>query len=89
MTEQINTPQAAATSPGGAANGDTMLQVTGLVRHFPVTRGIIFRKKVGAVRAVDGIDMRHPPSGCRSALERSGAMVRPDWCSEQIQNCGC
>ena len=57
MTEQINTPQAAATSPGGAANGDTMLQVTGLVRHFPVTRGIIFRKKVGAVRAVDGIDL--------------------------------
>ena len=57
MTEQINTPQAAATSPGGAADGDTMLQVTGLVRHFPVTRGIIFRKKVGAVRAVDGIDL--------------------------------
>ena len=59
MTEQINTPQAAAAPSGGAAatDGDTMLQVTGLVRHFPVTRGVVFRKKVGAVRAVDGIDL--------------------------------
>ena len=34
-----------------------LLQVTGLVRHFPVTRGVVFRHKVGAVRAVDGIDL--------------------------------
>jgi peptide/nickel transport system ATP-binding protein/oligopeptide transport system ATP-binding protein len=29
--------------------------VTGLAKHFPVTRGIIVRRKTGAVRAVDGI----------------------------------
>jgi peptide/nickel transport system ATP-binding protein/oligopeptide transport system ATP-binding protein len=40
---------------GGAAPGDALLRVTDLVKHFPVTRGIIFRQKVGAVRAVDGI----------------------------------
>ncbi|HEX6453055.1 MAG TPA: oligopeptide/dipeptide ABC transporter ATP-binding protein [Trebonia sp.] len=34
-----------------------MLRVTGLVRHFPVTRGVVLRRKVGAVRAVDGIDL--------------------------------
>ena len=28
---------------------------TGLVKHFPVTRGTLFRHKVGAVQAVDGI----------------------------------
>ena len=32
-----------------------LLEVTGLTKHFPVTRGIIFRHKVGAVQAVDGV----------------------------------
>jgi oligopeptide/dipeptide ABC transporter ATP-binding protein len=40
---------------GGTAPGDALLRVTDLVKHFPVTRGIIFRQKVGAVQAVDGI----------------------------------
>jgi peptide/nickel transport system ATP-binding protein len=35
---------------------DNLLEVTGLEKHFPITRGIILRRKVGAVRAVDGID---------------------------------
>lgn len=29
--------------------------VENLVKHFPVTRGIVFQRRVGAVRAVDGI----------------------------------
>jgi peptide/nickel transport system ATP-binding protein len=36
---------------------ENLLEVTGLEKHFPITRGIIFRRKVGAVRAVDGIDL--------------------------------
>jgi peptide/nickel transport system ATP-binding protein len=35
---------------------DDLLTVTGLTRYFPVTRGAIFRRAVGHVRAVDGID---------------------------------
>ncbi len=35
---------------------DDLLTVTGLTRHFPVMRGAIFRRAVGHVRAVDGID---------------------------------
>ena len=59
MSEQIETTPAAAAPSGGAAatDSDTMLRVTGLVRHFPVTRGVVFRRKVGAIRAVDGIDL--------------------------------
>ena len=60
MTERTQTPQTPQASPAagaGAPDGDALLQVTSLVRHFPVTRGIIFRQKVGAVRAVDGIDL--------------------------------
>ncbi len=33
-----------------------LLEVTGLKKHFPITRGIIRRRQVGAVRAVDGVD---------------------------------
>jgi peptide/nickel transport system ATP-binding protein len=35
---------------------DDLLTVSGLTRHFPVTRGAIIRRTVAAVRAVDGID---------------------------------
>src|SRR5215207_2448893 len=37
--------------------GETLLEVEGLQRYFPVTRGIIFQKQTGAVKAVDGIDL--------------------------------
>ena len=56
MTEQTETP-VARDGNGGQPAGDVLLKVTDLVRHFPVTRGVIFRQKVGAVRAVDGIDL--------------------------------
>ncbi len=36
---------------------DVVLQTQQLVKHFPITRGIVFQTKVGAVRAVDGIDL--------------------------------
>jgi peptide/nickel transport system ATP-binding protein/oligopeptide transport system ATP-binding protein len=32
-----------------------LLQVTELVKHFPVSRGVVLRSRVGTVRAVDGI----------------------------------
>ncbi|MFE5891431.1 ABC transporter ATP-binding protein [Streptomyces sp. NPDC056462] len=35
---------------------EAILEVSGLVKHYPLTRGILFRKQVGAVKAVDGVD---------------------------------
>ena len=32
-----------------------LVEVRDLVKHFPLTRGIVFQRKVGAVRAVDGV----------------------------------
>jgi len=32
-----------------------LVKVNNLVKHFPVTRGVILQRKVGAVRAVDGV----------------------------------
>ena len=57
MTGQIPTPSASPAGNGEKQDGDALLRVTGLVRHFPVTRGVVFRHRVGAVRAVDGIDL--------------------------------
>jgi oligopeptide transport system ATP-binding protein len=36
---------------------EVVLETSGLTKHFPITRGIVFRTKVGAVRAVDGVDI--------------------------------
>jgi oligopeptide/dipeptide ABC transporter ATP-binding protein len=33
-----------------------LLRVEGLQKHFPVTRGLVFQKEVGSVKAVDGVD---------------------------------
>ncbi len=55
--EQTQSPPVPGSGNGGAQSNEELLRVTALVRHFPVTRGVIFRRKVGAVRAVDGIDL--------------------------------
>ena len=36
-------------------NKDALLSVRGLEKHFPITKGL-FKRKVGAVQAVDGVD---------------------------------
>ncbi|MET8951741.1 ABC transporter ATP-binding protein [Streptomyces sp. NPDC004393] len=38
------------------AGPEPILEVTGLVKHYPLTRGILFKKQIGAVHAVDGVD---------------------------------
>ncbi|MFE7295065.1 ABC transporter ATP-binding protein [Streptomyces sp. NPDC057579] len=37
------------------APGEPLLEVRDLVKHFPLTRGVLVRKQVGAVKAVDGV----------------------------------
>jgi oligopeptide/dipeptide ABC transporter ATP-binding protein len=64
--------QTGSTGPGtGTTTGD-LLKVTGLVRHFPVTRGVVFRRKIGAVRAVDGIDFAVPQGQTLGLVGESG-----------------
>ncbi|TDD15967.1 dipeptide ABC transporter ATP-binding protein [Kribbella turkmenica] len=54
MVTTTSAEQAPAKEP---AQGELLLETTGLQRYFPVTRGIIFQKQTGAVKAVDGIDL--------------------------------
>ncbi len=41
--------------PKNDARREPILEVRNLVKHFPLTQGILFKKQVGAVKAVDGI----------------------------------
>ena len=34
---------------------DVLVRVDGLKKHFPVMRGMIFKRQVGSVKAVDGV----------------------------------
>jgi oligopeptide transport system ATP-binding protein len=36
---------------------DVVLETKNLVKHFPLTRGILFKTKIGAVQAVDGVNL--------------------------------
>ncbi len=50
MTTPVTEP---AEVPAPAS--DALMTVTGLTKHFPVTRGIIVRRRVGLVRSVDDV----------------------------------
>ena len=52
MSDTATSAQAGEHRPGG---GEPLMEVRDLVKHFPLTSGIIFQRKVGAVQAVDGI----------------------------------
>ena len=44
-----------ATATGGRSTGDPLLQVRDLVKYFPVTQGVLFKRTIGQVKAVDGV----------------------------------
>ncbi len=38
-----------------SADSSTLIEVKNLVKHFPITQGVIFQKQIGAVKAVDDV----------------------------------
>ncbi|MFD6438135.1 ABC transporter ATP-binding protein [Streptomyces venezuelae] len=47
--------EAVAAIEAPVERGEPILQVRNLVKHFPLTQGILIKKQIGAVKAVDGI----------------------------------
>ena len=60
------------------SSGSELLVVEDLKKHFPVTRGIIFQKQVGAVKAVDGVSFA-VREGETSGSSASRAAGSPRW----------
>jgi oligopeptide/dipeptide ABC transporter ATP-binding protein len=48
-------PAAGATGSGAGPGAGPLLEVEGLTVHFPIRQGIIIERRIGDVRAVDGI----------------------------------
>ncbi len=49
--EATTTPQPA----GASTNGGPLLEITNLVKHFPINSGLLINRQVGAVQAVDDV----------------------------------
>ena len=63
-----------ATQPApGTTNGATpLLEVSDLVKHFPISSGVLFNKNAGAVRAVDGVSFSIKPGETLGLVGESG-----------------
>jgi peptide/nickel transport system ATP-binding protein len=59
-------------TPAPTSGGDALLTVTGLTKHFPITRGIIFRHRVGLVRSVDDVSFSVAPGETLGIVGESG-----------------
>jgi len=57
--------------PARGETGDRLLQVSDLKVHFPVRKGLL-RRQVGAVRAVDGVDLDIAPGQTLALVGESG-----------------
>ncbi len=51
---------------------EPLLSVSGLTKHFPVKRGIVFQSAVGTVRAVDGLTFDVAPGETLALVGESG-----------------
>ncbi len=64
--------EAPVTVPSASPNG-TLLEVTGLEKHFPVRKGILWERTVGFVKAVDGVSFAIPEGKTLGLVGESGS----------------
>ena len=58
--------------PSMAAPVDNIIEVRDLVKEYPIERGIVFRKRVGTVHAVDGVSFEVKRGQCLAIVGESG-----------------
>ena len=67
QTEPVNKP--AETGP----QASPLLEIRDLKVHFPITRGLIFQRKIGNVKAVDGVSLTINPGETLGLVGESGS----------------
>jgi oligopeptide transport system ATP-binding protein len=70
--DAISSTKPAAAGNGAAPKKETLLEVRDLKMHFPITKGIIFQRQVGAIKAVDGINFSMYPGETLGLVGESG-----------------
>ena len=65
------TPETMA-SPAPERSGTPLVRLRGVIKHFPITRGILFQHRVGDVHAVDGVDLEVFPGETVGLVGESG-----------------
>jgi oligopeptide transport system ATP-binding protein len=55
------------------SGGEPLLEVTGLVKHFPIKRGVLIDREVDQVRAVDGVSFAIPRGQTLGLVGESGS----------------
>lgn len=53
--EIVDTKEQAVANTNGAPSDEVLVRVRDLKQHFPITRGILVQRQVGAIKAVDGV----------------------------------
>ncbi|MEU9744150.1 MULTISPECIES: ABC transporter ATP-binding protein [Streptomyces] len=53
-------------------SAEPILEVRDLVKHFPLTQGILFKRQIGAVKAVDGVSFQLAPGETLGVVGESG-----------------
>ncbi|MFD6328490.1 ABC transporter ATP-binding protein [Streptomyces niveus] len=53
-------------------SAEPILEVRDLVKHFPLTQGILFKRQIGAVKAVDGVSFHLAPGETLGVVGESG-----------------
>lgn len=51
---------------------EPLLKVEGLVKHFPILQGILFKRQIGTIKAVDGVDFEVYPRETVGLVGESG-----------------